>query len=224
MTGLDVLAQALHASSDVRGEWDRLPPDLQDQWRDRARVVRRRMDEADGISGQPVAQPDGRYDPLAGMTLEQAVELAVAAAGAVQFTAAGGRTEDTPTLLGILQQLRHTKWLLDETDASICRHLYLTSEHGKRVVDGVGQVAVYRTRSKEKWDTQGVARAVVDARMEDRGGEVPDDPWEVAEWLLEVLGVQYVRKTALDTLGIPRDPFYDSEPGSIRVDVPRLTG
>lgn len=122
--------------------------------------------------------------------------------------------------IALLDRLRTVTARLGQLDALLVRSIYLHGEHGKQVLDGIGEVWVTRTRSKERWDERGVAQAVIDAKMGERGGEMPDEPWDVAEWLLEVLSVGYVRKGALDALGIDRDPFYDSEPGKPQVTLP----
>jgi hypothetical protein len=136
--------------------------------------------------------------------------------------ALGSGSTDLPweAQIALLDRLRATTRRLAQLDALLVRSIYLHAEHGKQVIDGIGEVWVTRTRSKERWDERGVARAVIDTRMEEREGEVPGDPWEIAEWLLEVLGVGYVRKKALDALGIDRDPFYDSVPGKPQVTLP----
>lgn len=161
------------------------------------------------------------------LSLEQAVALARAAATRLTEVAVASNVEtlDPEEATEQLRYLRDAVWLLGTVDDALVRHIYLKGEHGKQLMEGVGEVYVGRSRSNEKWDERGVAQAVIDAKMADfagaERGELPD-PWDVAEWLLEVLGVGYVRKTALDTLGIPRAPFYDSTPGKLKVDVPRL--
>lgn len=185
-------------------------------------------DTAEEIRAEVDAWQQKNTADLAGLTLEQAVELALAAAQTLSESAVDVQVDPLPwqDALDLLRTVRRAKWLLDTVDSRLVKHAYLHGEHGKRLIDGIGEVWVGRGRSKEHWDERGVAQAVIDAKMADfegaEEGRLPD-PWDVAEWLLEVLGVGYVRKTALDTLGIPREPFYTSEPGTLKVDLPKLT-
>lgn len=157
---------------------------------------------------------------LSNLSPDDAMDL-LAAALAKVLEAAAGPTGiagmDAEAALRYLRRLRDCTADLGRLDNDLERHVYLIGRHGKQVLDGVGGVSVYRTDARERWDERGVAQAVVDVRMGERGGEIPDDPWEVAEWLLEVFGIGYVRKTALRSLGIPREPFYSSEVGRPKV-------
>lgn len=194
---------------DVPADHDRLAV----EWQDAGRPDTTTVSTHDGTTVITLPPPD----------LETALTGLAAAAEQVNVAARPSTLPPWEDALARLADLRDTIDTLRKLDALLTQHIYLTGEHGKRVLDGIGEVWVTRGRSKERWDHRGVARAVVDAKMEERGGEVPGDPWEVAEWLLDVLGIGYVRKTALDGLGIPRDPFYDSEPGTIQVTLPSGT-
>lgn len=121
----------------------------------------------------------------------------------------------------LLDRLREITTRLAQIDALIVRHIYVTGEHGDTDIDGIGRVKVTRSRDRTKWDERGVAQAVIDKQMEARGGEMPNDPWEVAEWLLQVYGVNYCRVTPLRALGLEPDDYCDSTPGKPTVQLPR---
>lgn len=165
---------------------------------------------------EPAPTPD-----LNALTLTQAVELFAAAADRLSETAhrelMGTSWTDAVHLLDRLRAAGRTG---AQVDAALVRHIYLTGEHGKRVIDGIGEINVARSRDRTKWDERGVARAVIDARMADSVGELPD-PWDVAEWLLEVYGVSYCRVTPLRALGIEPKAFCEDEPGKPTVQLPR---
>lgn len=164
-------------------------------------------------------------DPLEGLTIAQAVELVQAAVDRLSVAMAGGAVTQLPAdeAVRVLAALRAATDDARALDTSLVNHIYLRAEHGKKVVDGVGEVWVSRTRSGDRWDERGALHAVVAKKMEARGGEVPDDPMEVLEWVLEVAGIGYLRKTALRTLGVPVDAYYDSVPGHPQVSLPPRT-
>lgn len=73
-------------------------------------------------------------------------------------------------------------------------------------VPGVGAITVKKPNRTAKWDHEATARAVIAARMAQTGGEVPDDPDVVADWLLAAAAPAYWRATHLrDDLGINPD-------------------
>jgi len=120
----------------------------------------------------------------------------------------------------VLRDLRRVIEQLRTLDAGLVRHIYLTAEHGKQVIDGIGEVWVARSKDRKKWDERGVAQAVLDHRMNERGGEIPNDPWEIAEWLLDVLAVSYVRVTPLRSMGLEPDAFCETVTGKPSVTLP----
>lgn len=123
--------------------------------------------------------------------------------------------------LHLLDSLRDSIETLRKIDAALTQHIYLRSEHGPVEVDGIGVVHVYRSRDGVKWDERGAVQAVLDARMEETGGEVPSDPWVIAEWLLEAGSFGYFRKTALRSIGIDPSGLLESTPGRAKVDLPK---
>lgn len=125
--------------------------------------------------------------------------------------------EDTIRLLDRLRTITHR---LGQVDANLVRHTYVTGEHGDLEVEGVGRVKVQRSRDRRAWDERGVAQAVIDKRMEARGGEMPNEPWEVAEWLLETFGISYCRVTPLRAMGLDPEMFCESTPGKPTVTLP----
>jgi len=120
-----------------------------------------------------------------------------------------------------LAQLRAAVGSLQELDSLLVRRIYLAGPHGKDVaeLDGIGRISIGRSQEREHWDERGVARAVIDRHMANTTGEAPD-PWDVAEWLLEVYGVKYCRLTPLRALGLEPDAFCDTTPGKPVVSLP----
>jgi hypothetical protein len=128
---------------------------------------------------------------------------------------------DWEDAIRLLDQLRTAVATLQEIDSLLVRQIYLRGPHGKNAaeLDGIGPVSIGRTADRKNWDERGVARAVIDARMADTTGE-PPDPWDVAEWLLEVYGVSYCRLTPLRGLGIEPEAFCDTTTGNPTVTLP----
>jgi hypothetical protein len=171
----------------------------------------------------PDAPPTDETDgpPL---TLPVAIELTTVVAGRLS-TAAGAGAIDALTwedAIRLLDQLRPAIATLRQVDSLLARRAYLAGPHGRdvAVLDGIGPVSITRTADRKRWDERGVARAVIDAKMADSTGESPD-PWDVAEWLLEVVSVGYCRVTPLRALGLEPEAFCDVEPGNISVQLPK---
>lgn len=171
------------------------------------------------IEETPVPAPAATPE-LDALTLTQAVDLFAAAADRLSETVVkalmGTSWQDTIRLLDRLRDAGHTA---GQVDAALVRHAYLTGEHGAHEIEGVGMVGIARTRDRKSWDERGVARAVIDAKMADSDGTAPD-PWDVAEWLLEVYGINYVRVTPLRALGLEPKAFCTEEPGKPAVQLP----
>lgn len=208
MSAIDVLAQAMYEASGRKAKWDSLFGGVQDFWREQAEVVAARMLEA-----EPAPTP-----PTEG-TLEAAVDGLVTAA--VQLNKVG-RTKDLDPAeaVRLLDRIRYAIAQARYVDSLLVTHLYLHHEHGKTTYDDLGVVEVYRTRDRRAWDVRGVCQAVLDTRMAERGGEMPNDPWEVAEWILEVLPGGDPRLTPLRTLGLDPEAFHTSTPGNPTVKLP----
>lgn len=169
--------------------------------------------------GPPAADPQA---VLADVSLDQVVDMLAAVAEHADTAAMGAGV----TSLGwedavrLLDRLRGAGDHLRVVEAALITHVYVTGEHGKAEVAGIGQVEIHRSRDRKDWDERGVARAVIDQRMEQLAdGEFPD-PWDVAEWLLEVYGVQYCRVTALRALGLEPKAFCTDVPGKPSVTLP----
>lgn len=166
--------------------------------------------------------PDTVPDQLAPTTFPVAVELVALAAERLS-TAAAGAIEplDWEAAIRLLDVLRDAANTIGQVDALLVRQAYLRGPHGKNAaeLEGIGLVSIGRSQDRKNWDERGVARAVIDARMADTTGEAPD-PWQVAEWLLEVYGVQYVRVTPLRALGLEPAAFCEEIPGKPTVSLP----
>lgn len=169
------------------------------------------------MSTGPETTPVAEIDEL---TLDQAVTLFAAAADRLSEACHRDLMATSwVDAIRLLDQLRTAGRTAGQVDATLVRHIYLTGEHGRQEIDGVGVVGIARTRDRKDWDERGVARAVIDAKMADTTGEAPD-PWQVAEWLLEVYGVNYCRVTPLRALGLDPKMFCEETPGKPAVQLP----
>lgn len=210
MTPLDVLARALHDYAFPNEDYDTIPDLMRQGWGEHARVVADRMAE---VGGEPETPPTP--------TLATAVEMAAVLADQINTAALDGIPDaDWIEALRILHRLRDALDTLRSVDAGLVRHIYLTGEHGDTDVPGLGRVKVARGRDRRDWDGRAVVQAVLDKQMEKRGGEMPNEPWEVAEWLLEVLPVDRPRITPLRALGLDPKAFCTDRPGPLGVQLP----
>jgi len=157
------------------------------------------------------------------MSLQTAVSVLTAAADQLSVAAArdGIDALDWEAATRALADLRDGIETARQVDSLLVRHIYLHGPHGKNAaeLDGIGPVSIGRSQERKNWDERGVARAVIDARMADTAGEAPD-PWDVAEWLLEVYGVSYCRVTPLRALGLEPKAFCEEIPGKPTVQLP----
>jgi hypothetical protein len=148
------------------------------------------------------------------LTALAAEQLSTAATGVIE----GLDWEDCVRLLDLLRTAVHS---IQQVDSLLVRQAYLKGPHGVNVaeLDGIGRVTITRSKDRKNWDERGVAQAVIDARMADTTGEAPD-PWTVAEWLLEVYGINYVRVTPLRALGLEPEAFCEEITGKPTVQLP----
>jgi hypothetical protein len=167
-------------------------------------------DKGTALAAQPVEKPVEK-------DLAAAVERVALAALEVTTEATGLDALAPEDCLRILYSLRAALEHLRDVEASLVREIYTRGEHGDWQVLGLPVAKVTRSRDRKSWDGRGIARAVIDARIEERNGQIPDDPWDVADWLLEVLGISYGRVTALRALGLDPEMFCESSPGALRV-------
>lgn len=119
-----------------------------------------------------------------------------------------------------LKKLRRSTALLSSLDALIVKHLYLKGEHGKRTIDGLGEVWITRTRDGEKWAATAAVRAYVEQKILANDGEMPD-PEQVMEWVLEVVPASKLRVTPLRAVGLDVDEYRTSTPGKPSVTLPK---
>lgn len=166
--------------------------------------------------------PDTALDDAGLATMAEVTRAAAArlldTTGAKHLTAL-----DVEATVRIADTLRHALRDIRLIQDALTRHAYLIAEHGRPyIIDGVGSVTINRTRDRKRWDERGVAQAIIDARMQNTDGEAPA-PWDVVEWLLEVIAVNYCRVTPLRALGIEPKAFCDDVPGKPNIDLPPLT-
>lgn len=120
-----------------------------------------------------------------------------------------------------LARLRAALTTLRALESSYVSHIYMTGEHGKRVLEGLGQVTIQRGRERKAWEHRAVAVEYVDAKLAANGYEVPD-PHQVVDWVLEAAAPSYWRVTALRDAGLDPEDYCTSEPGkpSVSIDTP----
>jgi hypothetical protein len=158
-------------------------------------------------------------DPLAGVTLEQAADLLYAAAELLTTAPPPIDQLDVDEATRLLSRIRDAVDVVRKVDSLLCARL-IRDRWGAHEVEGIGVVRYRRTSVKDRWDERGAAFAVLEARMRERGGELPD-PAEVVEWLLEAASIGYYRKTALRAMQIDPGDYFHSEPGNPAVDLPK---
>lgn len=220
MSAIDVLARALHETTHgSKTTWENLTPSTQESWIRQAEVVAARMLEAEPAGAVvPTIIPlpaDG--EPL---TLTGSITTLLGSADYLNDVARTIPAHTPADLIQCLSRLRETIRVLQTVDAAIVREVYIRCEHSEQEIEGVGRVKIMRGRERRSWDGRGVVRAVIDAQMEKRGYEVPDDPWDVAEWLLEVFPTDRPRVTPLRALGIEPREFCEDSPGKPTVQLP----
>lgn len=152
-------------------------------------------------------------------SLEVMVRCFAMAAGDLHLSDDGPDDYDETATLAMLGILRASVRRAGELDALLVAHLHEHGTWGRRLVDGIGEVRTYRRPKNVRWDERGTAMAVVDVKMAELGGELPD-PHEVVSWLLEAAAVDYYRTGALKALGIDPEDYRHSEKGTRAVDVP----
>lgn len=167
---------------------------------------------AAGILSAPSSQGEKQATPV------DAVTAIRAGADALNVALLGWEAEPEDRLR-LLQALRRTTVMLAQIDSLLVRDLYLTAEHGKRVVDGIGEVWVTRTRAGEEWEGPQVVRDYVETKIRANDGEAPD-PDVVVEWVLEVLSASKPRVTPIRDAGLDPNDYRVSIPGKPQVTVP----
>lgn len=146
---------------------------------------------------------------------------AVGKAGELLNIVAKGTIDTLPWdhALELLADLRATMdQHLRPIESSLVRHVYLTGPHGTTEVEGHGIVEIRRTPDRKRWDERSAVYAALDTFMARRDGEVPD-PADVVDMVLELVGVQYLRTTALRAYGLRPGDFCEETPGkpSVRI-------
>lgn len=155
---------------------------------------------------------------------QDAVAWARSAADALNTAMKGYDPKDWRDALRLLYDLRRVTTALGQIDANLARWLYLHGEHGHhQTLDGIpGPFYIGRGRDSERWEAPAAVQEYVDRKVEATQGEFT--PESVVEWVLEILPATpstSLRKTAIKAAGMDLDLYYSSEPGRIRIDLPR---
>jgi hypothetical protein len=151
--------------------------------------------------------------------ISSAVTVFAQAAGDLHRTTDRLEHYDETAVIAMLGIIRAAVRRAADLDALLVGQLHDHGTWGRRLVDGIGEVRTYRRPKNVRWDERGTAEAIIDVKMEERGGEVPE-PGEVVAWLLEAASIGYYRTGALKALGIDPEDYRHSEKGTRAVDVP----
>lgn len=164
--------------------------------------------------------PWRRGTGLPPLTLADTVHVFAQAAGDLHRISDRSEDYDHEEALLILRTLRAAIRRAQTLDALLVKHLWDHGQRGTQLLDGIGEVRVHRRDARVKWDERGTAEAIVSRKMEERGGETPDDPMEVVTWLLEAASIGYYRLGSLRAMHIDPDDYRHREKGTIAVDLP----
>lgn len=184
----------------------------------------------------PVTQPDPTPAPVDAApptpeadpdALSAAVSSIAAAVLGLNTAMRGPNVEalDVLDTLHLLRRLRHEVETLQRLDATLVKHAYVRGEHGRQLIDGVGQVYIGRARAGERWESEAGVREYVERKLIEVGGELVD-PEVIVGWVLEVLPATSstkLRTTPLKAVGIDVEDYRSSVPGKLRVDLPKAT-
>lgn len=137
---------------------------------------------------------------------------------------AGYHPDDWRDALRLLAELRDALHRARQVDSILVRWLYLHGEHGQhQTADGIaGEFYIGRGRSREVWAGPEAIRDYVDRKLQETDGEFTHE--SVIEWVLELVPVTPsvgLRVTPLKAAGLDVADYRSSEPGSLRVDLPR---
>ena len=119
---------------------------------------------------------------------------------------------------GMLIQIRKALETVRVIDAGLVRHIG-SLRYGLAEVPGVGAFKIARGTDRKHWDSRGVIGAIIDHKMDERGGEAVEQPWDVAEWILEAAGVSYWRTTSLRAMHIDPDNYCTATRGQLSVQI-----
>lgn len=158
---------------------------------------------------------------------EDAVAWLRSAADALNTATKGYDPSDWRDALRLLHSLRVVTARISQVDANLARWLYLHGEHGQhQTLDGIpGPFYIGRGRDSERWESAAAVQEYVDRKVQQHEGEFT--PESVVEWVLEILPATAstaLRKTAIKAAGMELDLYYTSEPGRIRIDLPKPPG
>lgn len=129
--------------------------------------------------------------------------------------------------LTALSELRLAVETIQQIDAALVRHLYLTAPHGDIEVDGIGVVSVRRSNERKEWDHQDWKHDVRGAILADIGDELYDlegnevDVAGLIRKAQDVHGAQAPKVTALRALGLDPQGYCHEVPGKPTVSITR---
>lgn len=153
----------------------------------------------------------------AAATLEDSVAVVRLALTEVDEALREVSAVDFEDLALILVETRKALDSLRRVESELVKAVGKTGRYGLVEVPGVGAFKIARSKDRKAWDDRGIVGALIDTHMEARGGELPDTPWTVAEWVLEAAGIAYWRTGALKAQGLDPGDFCTETPGRLTV-------
>lgn len=126
-----------------------------------------------------------------------------------------------PDLATLIEGLRRARTRAHAVESSLETQAaagMIASDTKAADVPGVGRVEWRRGATRKQWQHDTIAQAVLDARLAETGGEMPD-PWTVRDWLTEAAHIDYWRVGVLKGLGIDPADVCDTEPGKVTLDI-----
>jgi hypothetical protein len=125
-------------------------------------------------------------------------------------------TDDAAMLCRLVGLIERQRQRIQQAEASLASAAARAMRTKELEAPGVHAVR-YRTSTRKEWRHDDLAKAVVEAHMEQSGGDM--DPWAVRDALMACAGISYWRKGALEERGIEVGDYCTTETGRMTVRV-----
>jgi hypothetical protein len=120
----------------------------------------------------------------------------------------------------IAHEIKMAKEALGAAEEFVAKHaasVWPAKWKDKQTVPGVGRAQPYRP-GNTRWSEDEVLEDVVEKRMAELGGEMPD-PMAVVRWVQTVAKLGYFRVGKLEELGLKPNDYRHTEYGSVRLRI-----
>ncbi len=184
------------------------------------------------MSAEPIEDPEtlltpneGRVQAAIDLELTEAEELAVD----VNRLLTQDPGYDFDQAVELLDRLRVLRDAIKVSEDHVAKEVWKLrgDRYGGNVVHPtLGSLDMRYGARKVRWDHANTVERLIAARMEEAGGEVPDDPAQVVAWITEAASIGYWRKGVLAEHGIDADDeeLVFSERGDPAIKVNRPAG